>query len=69
MEIVYSDHALKRMRQRGVTELDVEYALQFPSYIKKTFSERMEAVAIVRNRMIKIKFVEMESYIRIITVI
>lgn len=68
MKIVYSEHAIKRMKQRGITELEVEHILRYPSYIKKSFEETKEAVGKVNNRLIKIKFIEIENYIKVITV-
>ena len=69
MKIVYSDHAEKRMKQRGITELEVEHILEFPSYVKKSFEGRKEAAGEIRDRTIKIKFIEIENYIKVITVI
>ena len=69
MEIIYSDHAKKRMRQRGITELEIEHILKHPYYIKKSFEGTKEGVGEINNRIIKIKFVEIENYIKIITVI
>ncbi|MDP3917001.1 MAG: DUF4258 domain-containing protein [Nanoarchaeota archaeon] len=69
MRIVYSDHAKKRMGQRGITELEVEYVLKYPQYIKKSFEGRKEALGIIKNRTIKVEFVDIENYIRIITAI
>jgi len=68
MNIIYSDHAKKRMKQRGIEEWEIEHALKFPSYIKK-FENKKEAVAEIKNRRIKIVFTEVENYINIITVI
>lgn len=59
----------KRMKQRGVTSLDVEYILQHPIYIKKSFEGRKEALGIIKDKEIRIEFIEIENYIRIITVI
>jgi len=69
MQIVYSYHARKRMKQRGITELEVRQVLEFPNYIKKSFESRKEAVGEVNNREIKVVFVEKENYIKILTVI
>ena len=68
MEIRYSDHAEKRMRQRGITGLEVEQVLRYPKYIKKSFEGRKIAEGEVNNRRIKISFVEKENFIKIITV-
>lgn len=68
MKINYSDHAEKRIKQRGITKLEIEHILKYPTYIKKSFEGTKEASGKVRNRIIKIKFIETENYIRIITV-
>ena len=69
MMIVYSDHSEKRLRQRGITKQEIEYVLKYPSYIKKSFEGRKEAVGEIKNRTIKVEFIETENYIKIITVI
>ena len=69
MHIVYSNHAKRRLKQRGMTTLEVEFVLQHPNYIKKSLEGRKEAVGHVKNRIIKIVFVEIENYIKVITVI
>ena len=68
MKIIYSELASKRMKQRGITELEIEHVLNHPYYIKKSFEGTKEAVGKVENRLIKIKFIEIENYIKIITI-
>ena len=69
MKIIYSKHAKKRLKQRGITELEVEYILENPFYVKKSFDNTKEAFGEIKGRNIKVKFVEIENYIKIITVI
>ena len=69
MEIAYSDHAKKRMKQRGIEEWEVQHILNHPAYIKKTTEGKREAVGESRNRFIKIIFIREEKYIKIITVV
>ena len=69
MKIIYSDHAKKRMKQRGIEEWEIEHLIKHPSYIRKTFEERKEAIGEIRNRKIKIVFINEENYIKIITII
>jgi len=57
------------MKQRGITEQEVEHILKYPDYVKKSFENRKEAVGEIKNRIIKVKFVEIENYIKIITVV
>lgn len=69
MEVVYSDHAKKRMKQRGIEKWEVEHLLKHPSYIKKTSEGKKEAVGESRNRFIKLIYIKEEKYIKIVTVI
>lgn len=69
MEIIYSDHAKRRLKQRGITHLEVEFILNHPNYVKKSFEGRKEALGKVKNRNLKVIFIEKEKYIKIITVI
>ncbi|MEA3329703.1 MAG: DUF4258 domain-containing protein [Nanoarchaeota archaeon] len=68
MDIVYSNHAEKRLKQRGIEEWEIEHILKYPSYIRKSFEGRKEAVGEIRNRKVKIIFIEIENYIRVIGV-
>ena len=68
MNIEYSDHAKKRMRQRGISELEIKHIMEHPIYVKKSFDGTKEAAGEVRNRILKMKFIEKENYIKIITV-
>lgn len=68
MRIIYSDHALKRMKQRGFSQNHVEYVLQHPSYVKKTFEGGKEAYGEIDGRDIKVVFFETENYIKIVTI-
>ncbi len=55
MKVVYSNHAKKRIKQRGITTLEIEHILKHPDYIKRSFEGRKEALGTVRNREVKIK--------------
>jgi len=69
MHLVYSEHAIKRMKQRGITQFEIEELLKYPEIIRKSFGERKEAIGVIRNKRIKIKFIEKENYIIIITLL
>ena len=68
MHLVYSDHAKKRMNQRGITPLEVEFVLKHPVYVKKSRGVH-EAVGHIKDRHIKIVFEEIENYIRVISIL
>jgi len=57
------------MKRRDIEDWEVEHILKFPSYTKKSFDGRMEAVGSVKNRIFKVVFTKSENYIKIITVI
>lgn len=69
MNVVYSDHAKKRMQQRGIDKWEVEHILKSPSYVKKSFEGRKIAVGELRNRTIEIVYIDLENYKKIITII
>ncbi len=54
MDIIYSEHARKRMKERSVEEWEIEHILQFPFYIKKSDKGTIEAYGRLRNRTLKI---------------
>lgn len=68
MEIIYSDHAIKRMKQRGIEDWEIEKIVKFPAFIKKV-NDKIESVGESRNRKVKIVYRKEQSYIKIITVI
>ncbi len=68
MKIIYSNHAKKRMRERGIEDWEVEHILKFPEFIKKGFDNKREAVGLSKNKRIKVIFIK-ENYIKIITVV
>ncbi len=68
MKIIYSDHAEKRLKQRGILEFEVEDALNFHSSIKNRRDGLKESVGRSNNRLIKVVFAEEENYIKVITV-
>lgn len=68
MKIIYSDHAKKRMKERGIENWEVEYILKHPSYTKKSFDERKIAVGRIKDRELKIIFTGEENYIKVISI-
>ena len=56
------------MKQRGITHLEIAHILQFPVYIKNSIDGTKEAVGIIQNRRIKVVFISITNYIKIITV-
>ncbi|MBS3137606.1 DUF4258 domain-containing protein [Candidatus Woesearchaeota archaeon] len=69
MLLEFSNHAIIRMKQRGISDIHILYVLQHPIHIKKYDDDVMEAEAIVDSRSIKIIFTQNENFIKIITVI
>jgi len=68
MEIKFSDHARKRIRERGIEGWEVEETLKHPRYIKKTFDKRIIAVGELKNRKLKIVFTKEDNYLKVISV-
>ncbi len=69
MNIVYSDHAIIRTKQRGITNLEVEFVLEHPITMTQSPEERILITGFAKNRLIKVVLTKLERYIKIITVI
>lgn len=57
------------MKERGIEQWEVEHVLEFPTYVKKSFGNRKEVIGNLKSKKIKVVFIELENYIKIITVI
>ncbi len=68
MQIAYTDHAKKRMRQRGITMLEVEHALTYPTSAQKGPDGKRRILGMVNNREVIVLFTDEENYIKVITV-
>ncbi len=68
MEILYSHHAKKRMRQRDISLLEIEHVLKYPDFMIKTHNELRQVSGRVNNRTIKLIIAKEKKHIKIITV-
>ena len=66
--IIYSNHAKKRIKERGIEEWEIEQILKHPLYTKKSFENRKVVVGETKNKKLKIIFIEEENYIKVISV-
>ncbi len=60
-------HAQMRMKQRAMTELEVEHVLTHPVQVLNSFDGTRLAVGIINQRTIRVKFLKTERYLLIIT--
>jgi hypothetical protein len=67
MEISYSFHAKKRMKERGIREDEIKEVIEYPEYTIKRGDE-IEAYKKIKNKMTKVVYVKEENYIKVITV-
>jgi uncharacterized membrane-anchored protein len=65
---IFSEHAEKRRRQRGLTKIEMQYTIEHHKYQKKRKDGISEVIGTIRNRTIKIAYKEKENYIKIISV-
>jgi uncharacterized DUF497 family protein len=66
--IVYSYHANKRIRQRGIAEFEVEHILNFPDQMENLPDGEKAAIGESNKRRIKVVYAIKENYIKIVTV-
>ena len=57
MEIIYTDHSRMRMKQRDITEKNVEMALDSPDRVSSTFGGRKCARKTIGDEMLEGIFV------------
>lgn len=70
MRIFYSEHAKIRIKQRGISRLEVQHVLEYPHIIKKSYDKRLEAIGKIKNRDIKIIYrLKKPNVIKVITVL
>ena len=67
MDLVYSSHAKKRIRERGIEECEIEHIIKYPSYIKRRNDGKIEANAKIKNRFLKVVYIRLQKYIKVIT--
>ena len=69
MKVSYSKHAIIRMKQRGITKLEVKFILKHHDLMRLSKSNTKIASGHLAGRRINVVFSEKESYINIVTVL
>ena len=67
MYIKYSNHAKKRLIERGINEKDIIKVIEFPDYTIKRGKE-IEAYKKINEKMLKVVYININKFIKIITV-
>lgn len=68
MRIRFTDHARIRMKQRGITRIEVMLILKYPEEIRKSGDTKI-ASGFFNRRKTDVVFIEKKNYINILTVI
>ena len=67
--LVFTEHAERRRKERGMTEIDIELVVKQPFLQKRRQDGLIEVICKARNRNIKVVYEKRETHLRIITVI
>jgi len=67
LDIIYSEHARKRMIERGIKEEDIKETIEFPDYTI-TRGKEIEAYKKLNDKMLKVVYIEMGKFINVITI-
>jgi len=68
MKIALSEHAKKRLIERGITKQNIEEAIEMPDYtIKKV--NKTEAYKKIKDKTLKVVYANENKFIKIITLI
>lgn len=66
--IKYVRHAKRRMKEREVTEEEVEITIKEPEYIEPSIKGRKNVYKFINNRFLRVTLKEELSHILVITV-
>ncbi len=67
MNIIYSKHSKKRMKERGISESDILECLNMPDYTVSV-NEFVESYRKINNGVIKVVSIRKDSFIKVISV-
>ena len=67
--IRYDRHARRRMRWRGISEIEVEQTVMEPDRLESSIRDRTNAYKRIGDRLIRVTFAESGDDILIITVV
>jgi len=68
MKILLTNHAKKRMFERGITSEQIKDTIDFPIYTI-TKENKIEAYKKINNKILKIVYIKKGKFIKIITLI
>jgi hypothetical protein len=66
---IYDRHAKRRMRERKVTEAEVELVLKNPDFFGKSIKERINVFKFLNGRYLRVTFKEEPDYFLVVTVV
>lgn len=67
--IIYDRHAKRRMKERKVTEREVEFVLENPDYTEQSVKGRFNAFRWIEGRHLRVTYKEESDFILVITVV
>jgi len=67
MEIIFTEHAMIRLRQRNISKEQANLVLKSPDRLNESFAKRRLASKKIENKTLEVIFVEEKERIIIIT--
>lgn len=67
MKIIFSSHAEKRLKERGIKKEQIIETIEFPEYTIKRTNDEVEAFKKIEGRKFKVVYFKGEKYIKVIT--
>lgn len=67
MEIIFTNHAKKRMIERGITNKEIKEALNFPDHMVKRADGEIEVFKLIKKKTLKVVYIEKGKFIKVIT--
>lgn len=67
MKLIPSNHAKKRMEERGISFSEIRAVINEPDYTIRRPNQEIEAHKKIKDQILKIVYVDETKYIKIIT--
>lgn len=67
-EIIFTNHAERRRKQRGITPIDIAFIIAIHKSKKIRADGKTEIIGVAYARTIKVVYIEEENYLKIITI-
>lgn len=67
MRVLFSSHAEKRIKERGIKKEEVIDTIEFPEYSIRRGNNEIEVHKKIKGKILKVVYIEIENYKKVIS--